>query len=186
LARFSSKKQKHRRTWSGQATGDRPSAARYKAMRATQFRRAMDYAARHRSHRQTSTHSHADTTTAFPALLGPYCNRGCDSRDTPSTETVSKIGIAGGVRNQAARALVFPQVVYRLRLPGEFLHMDNLRDLEAEERALVTYARLSMDLYALTHSERTHAVAHEALSRAELLRREAERLRRQERVAADA
>ncbi len=45
--------------------------------------------------------------------------------------------------------------------------MADFRDLEAEELALVTFARLSIDLYAFTHCDRTHDIAHEALSRAE-------------------
>jgi hypothetical protein len=64
--------------------------------------------------------------------------------------------------------------------------MADLRDLEAEERALVTFARLSIDIYAFTHSLRTHDIAHEALSRAEPLRREAQRLRRRKRALAEA
>ncbi len=52
--------------------------------------------------------------------------------------------------------------------------MADFRDLEAEERALVTFARLSIDIYAFTHCERTHDIAYEALSRAELLRRVAQ------------
>lgn len=64
--------------------------------------------------------------------------------------------------------------------------MTDLRDLEAEERALVTFAWPSMDVYSVTHGERAYNIAHEALSRAELLRREAERLRSQERELVEA
>jgi hypothetical protein len=64
--------------------------------------------------------------------------------------------------------------------------MADLRDLKAEERALVTFARLSMDIYVLTHGERTHEIAHDALARAEFLRRESERLHRRERDVAEA
>ena len=55
--------------------------------------------------------------------------------------------------------------------------MANLREIEAEERALVSYALLSMDVYTLKRSQQSYEIAHEALVRAETLRREAERLR---------
>jgi hypothetical protein len=55
--------------------------------------------------------------------------------------------------------------------------MANLREIEAEERALVSYALASMDVYTFTRSEESYEIAHAALSRAETLRREAERLR---------
>lgn len=51
--------------------------------------------------------------------------------------------------------------------------MTDVSYLEAEERALVTLARQTMVVYALTHSERSFKLAHDALQRAELLRREA-------------
>ncbi len=55
--------------------------------------------------------------------------------------------------------------------------MADLRQIEAEERALVSYALLSMDVYTLTRSQQSYEIAHQALARAETLRREAKRLR---------
>jgi hypothetical protein len=55
--------------------------------------------------------------------------------------------------------------------------MVDLRNLEAEERALVTFARHSICVYAITHSERTYLIARDALVLAESLRREVQRLR---------
>jgi hypothetical protein len=55
--------------------------------------------------------------------------------------------------------------------------MADLREIEAEERALVSYALLSMDVYTLKQSQQSYEIAHEALVRAETLRREAKRLR---------
>ena len=51
--------------------------------------------------------------------------------------------------------------------------MADVSNLEAEERALVALARQTMLVYALTHSERSFKLAHDALQRADLLRREA-------------
>ena len=51
--------------------------------------------------------------------------------------------------------------------------MTDVSSLEAEERALVALARQTMVIYALTHSERSFKLAHDALQRADLLRREA-------------
>jgi hypothetical protein len=51
--------------------------------------------------------------------------------------------------------------------------MADVSNLEAEERALVALARQTMVVYALTHNERSFKLAHDALQRAELLRREA-------------
>ena len=50
--------------------------------------------------------------------------------------------------------------------------MTNVSSLEAEERALMALARQTMVIYALTHSERSFKLAHDALQRAELLRRD--------------
>jgi hypothetical protein len=55
--------------------------------------------------------------------------------------------------------------------------MADVSNLEAEERALVAFARQTMVIYALTHSERSFKLAHDALQRAELLRREASGVR---------
>ena len=57
--------------------------------------------------------------------------------------------------------------------------MTDLRWLLAEERALMTFARLTMDVYAVSHSERSYEIARGALVRAESLRREAERQQQQ-------
>ena len=59
--------------------------------------------------------------------------------------------------------------------------MADLRDIEAEERALVSYALHNMDVYAFTRSKQSYERAYSALKRAETLRREAERLRLHER-----
>jgi hypothetical protein len=53
--------------------------------------------------------------------------------------------------------------------------MADVSNLEAEERALVALARQTMLVYALTHSERSFKLAHDALQRAELLRRDMRR-----------
>jgi hypothetical protein len=53
--------------------------------------------------------------------------------------------------------------------------MADVSNLEAEERALVAFARQTMVVYALTHSERSFKLAHDALQRAELLRRDMRR-----------
>jgi hypothetical protein len=55
--------------------------------------------------------------------------------------------------------------------------MADLRDIEAEERALVSYALHNMDDYTITRSSQSYDRALRALERAEALRREAERLR---------
>ena len=59
--------------------------------------------------------------------------------------------------------------------------MAGLRELAAEERALVAFAALSMEIFAVTHSERTYELAREAMARAEDVRRDAEKLRSGER-----
>jgi hypothetical protein len=56
--------------------------------------------------------------------------------------------------------------------------MADLRDIEAEERALVSYALDAMDVFTLTRSQQSYERAHRALERAEKLRRKAECLRR--------
>ena len=53
--------------------------------------------------------------------------------------------------------------------------MTDVSNLEAEERALMALARQTMVIYALTHSERSFKLAHDALQRAELLRRDMRR-----------
>ena len=55
--------------------------------------------------------------------------------------------------------------------------MTDPQHLEAQERALVSYALASMDHYTLTRSKQSYEAALRALESAEKLRREAERLR---------
>jgi hypothetical protein len=57
--------------------------------------------------------------------------------------------------------------------------MDDLKEIEVEERALVQVALRSMDEFSFTRSRQSYDRAFRALERAETLRREAERLRRQ-------
>src|SRR4029450_3065634 len=84
------------------------------------------------------------------------------------------------VRTSAAAAEI-PKDHSALRGGGRIvlreLRMADLRQIEAEERALVSYALICMDVYALTRSRQSYEIAHEALTRAETLRREAKRLR---------
>jgi len=55
----------------------------------------------------------------------------------------------------------------------EVAEWQTVRDIEAEERALMSYALHNMDVYAFTRSKQSYERAYSALKRVESFRRKA-------------